>query len=67
MTILLKPFRCRVEGNILREALAEQTGMKHNDETAQNNPVALSRVPGTLDAAVLLLRFRCDRVQHTGK
>lgn len=67
MAILLKPFRHRAEGNILREVLVEQTGMKHNDETARKNPMGLSRILGTHDAVVLLLCFRCDRVQHTSK
>ena len=67
MVILLKPLRHRVEGNILCEVLVEQTGMKHNNETARNNPMGLSRVSGALGAAVLLLRFGCDRVQHTSK
>ncbi len=33
-----------------------------NDGTARDNPMALSWVHGTLDAVVLLLRFRCNRV-----
>ncbi len=38
-----------------------------NDGTARDNPMALSRVHGTLDAVVLLLRFRCGRVLRTSR
>ena len=36
-----------------------------NDGTARDNPLALGWVHGTLDALVLLLRFRYNRVLHT--
>ena len=38
-----------------------------NDGTARDNPIALSRVHGTHDAVVLLLRFQRSRVLHTSR